>query len=59
MQVGYKKSGPAITLKVTTPDGCSLDVDLVPAFQFGPPNWPEAIEPLPKNHNVRLRSQPF
>ncbi|XP_034255077.1 uncharacterized protein LOC117653494 [Thrips palmi] len=39
-KIKHKKSGPAMTLKVTTPDGCLLDVDLVPAFQFGQSVWP-------------------
>lgn len=47
-KIGHKKSGPAMTLKVVTPDNCALDVDLVPAFQFGHPKWPTSVIPLPE-----------
>lgn len=52
-KIGYKKSGPAMTVKVVTPDNLSIDVDLVPAFQFGPPIWPDSVLPLPKNCNKK------
>ncbi|KAK3921360.1 Cyclic GMP-AMP synthase, partial [Frankliniella fusca] len=52
-KIRYKKSGPAITVKVTTPDNKLIDVDLVPAFQFGHPIWPESVLPLPKSCNKK------
>jgi len=53
LQIKHKKSGPAMTLKVTAPDESTLDLDLVPAFQFGHLVWPSApVKALPDTCKV-------
>nr|CAD7258896.1 unnamed protein product [Timema shepardi] len=48
IELSLKKSGPAMTLKITIPgDLAPVDVDLVPVIEFKHPQWPpEPVRPI-------------
>nr|CAD7401829.1 unnamed protein product [Timema poppensis] len=55
IELSLKKSGPAMTLKITIPgDLAPVDVDLVPVIEFKHPQWPpEPVRPLLTKKKMR------